>query len=320
MAIDYGLKLLVDLFWKDLLNFFEEIGLIASTKDSEILGPVEVTVQERPLRIDYIIRIGNRYLILESKSGYDVLDDDDVFRLTLYAMGISRRYKIPMLELPERVIIIALVPSARNIKYTYHKIRHGIFLLKGLLDIYVLCVEEIELKEDVFWLGIISKNLREKVFRIAMEKENFKTIGIILFIDRELRRLIMSDESVLREALIEIGESIGFGKLFDMLAKDEKVIEEALTEIGKKIGFAKLIKMLAIDEKHIEEALTEIGKKIGFKKLIKILVRDEETLKKTLTEIGETIGYDKFVRIIISILRNVDSKLLDKLLDALKQE
>jgi len=267
VAIDYSFKLLIDVNWLRLLGFFKVQKLVGGYESIELLGPSEVVIQERPLRIDYVFKLDDNFLLLEVKSENDILDDDDMYRLMLYALGIGKRYRIPMYELKDRVSIIVLAPSRKNLRVDTKKLRQGIYRLEAPINITALCVEEVELDEDVMWMGIISSRLRRKILDVAVKKRNLKILGILYIIDRELRSLIMSEwKELLEEALRELGETIGYGNLLQIIAGDSRRLEEALRELG------------------------------------------------------ETMGYEKLMDIFIAILKKVDSNLIRKLRDKLKEE
>ena len=256
MAIDYSFKLLIDMYWLRLLEFLKGKKMVNKFASIELLGPSEVVIQERPLRIDYAFRLDNNFLLLEVKSENDILNGDDMYRLMLYALGIGKRYNIPLHELKDRVSIIVLAPSRKNLRVDLEKLRPGIYRLKAPINITALCVEEVELDEDVMWMGIISSRLRRKLLDVAVRKRNLKILGILYIIDRELRSLIMSEwRELLEEALRELGETIGYGNLLQILAGDSRKLEEALRELGETIGFDKLMDIIITMLKKVDSNL-----------------------------------------------------------------
>jgi len=163
VAIDYSFKLLIDLYWIKLLGFLRDEKMVRSYASIELLGPSEVVIQERPLRIDYVFKLDDNFLLLEVKSENDTLDNDEIYRLMLYALGIGKRYNVPLHELKDRVSIIVLAPSRKNLHVELKELKRGIYKLEAPINISALCVEEVELNDDVMWMGIISSRLRRKL-------------------------------------------------------------------------------------------------------------------------------------------------------------
>jgi len=68
MAIDYGFKVFLELYSTEFARLIVEMGVLEKSEPVKALGPVELTVQERPLRVDFVISVGEKFVVVESKS------------------------------------------------------------------------------------------------------------------------------------------------------------------------------------------------------------------------------------------------------------
>ena len=291
MAIDFGLKLLLDMYWRSLIDYLVDEGIMKKPLTSEVIGPVEVTIQRRPLRIDYLVRVEDKFLILEVKSGKDIIANMDEYKLMLYSIGVGMRYEVPAHELDERVTIVILVPSRENLRVPIREIKKGIYALKIPFNTLALCVEEAKITGDIVWMTMISTKLRRRLFQRALKMRNFKIIGILLLIDEDIRRVIMSEpREIVREAIRDI---------FTSLSGEKDLIRGMIKDIFMS---------LSGDKEMISEVLKEI---------LTTLSGDKEMISEALKRMGELIGYEKLIEIIISIMREVDSKFIKKLKEEL---
>ena len=68
MAIDYGLKTFLGFYSRSFIRFLHKLGVLKEVREVNTIGPLELTIQERPLRIDFVILVGQTYIIIEGKS------------------------------------------------------------------------------------------------------------------------------------------------------------------------------------------------------------------------------------------------------------
>ena len=272
MAIDFGLKILFDWYWRLFIEYLGTMGIIKRPSESGAIGPIEVMIQKGPLRIDYLIRTDNKYIIVESKSGKDTITSDDEYKLILYSVGVGRKYGIPAYELQEKLLIVILITSRENIKVPARKIQKGVYALKMPFNAIAICVEEAEIAEDAIWITIISPKLRKKLLQHALEKGKVKIIGTLILIDRDIRRLMMKQtKELIREAILEIGAAVGYGELLAVLG-EAMGYDELLEVLGKAMGY--------------DELLEALGEKVGYEKLIEIVL---SILKKKDTKLIEAL-------------------------------
>ncbi len=261
--MDFGLKILFDWYWRLFLEYLSMIGIVETSIESEAIGPIEVTVQKGPLRIDYLIRIEDKYIIIESKSGKDTITSEDEYKLILYSVGVGRKYGIPAHKLYERLLIVILVPSRENIKVPKKRIQRGIYALEIPLNAIAICVEEAEIPEDAIWITMISPRLRKKLLEHALEKRKIKIIGTLILLDRDIRRIMMSREKeIIREAIREIGEAVGYDELLTVIG-EAMGYDELLTVIGEAMGYERLIEtIISILRKKDKKLIEKLRKRL----------------------------------------------------------
>ena len=245
MAIDYGFKLALDIFGDFFIRFLEERGLVKNVQFIRSYGPVEITVQKRPLRTDYVFCINDYlYVIIEAKSEKDHVEDEDIFKVLLYTIGIAMRKRIPPKDLGNQFLVTIIAPYRKNFRCELNMISAGIYHIPTVIPIYALVVEEIKLEEEIIWFKVLSKSGRQELYRYALEKGIFKILGILILIDEDIRRLAMTDEKIIGEAIREIGETLGYDKLIRIFAEHEEELVKVLREIGETLGYDKLIRII----------------------------------------------------------------------------
>ena len=177
MAIDYGLKTFLEFYSKEFIEFIYRLGILKRADRIKSYGPIELMVQERPLRIDFVMAVGEAYIIIEGKGEGDYITSEDLYRLLLYSVGLAKKESVPLTEMNKRIITIIITPSTRNIKVPISKTRPGVYLVDIPTITYLLVVDELKLEPQILWLKVLSKEGRLELYGHALRKRYLKIYG-----------------------------------------------------------------------------------------------------------------------------------------------
>jgi len=248
-------------------------------------------VQERPLRIDFVIAVGETYIVIEGKSEGDYITSEDLYRLLLYSVGLAKKESVPPTEINERIITIIITPSTRNIRIPISKIHSGVYLVDIPTTTYLLVVDELELEPQILWLKVLSREGRLELYRHALRKRYLKIIGVLVLIDSTIRSIAMTEE---------------------------KMISKALHELGQAMGYEKLLRIFAESEEDFLRMIRKLGEALGYDKLLQIFVENGEEISKALNKLANEIGYEKVIEIVLNMLKDLPPGAKKKIAEKLK--
>ncbi len=61
MAIDYGFKTLISMYYVEFVEYIKQLGIVRVEGQVRVLGSLELVIQERPLRLDFALGVGENH-------------------------------------------------------------------------------------------------------------------------------------------------------------------------------------------------------------------------------------------------------------------
>jgi len=91
-------------------------------------------------------------------------------------------------------LAVIIAPYRKNFACKLSAVSAGVYNIPTIIPMYAIVIDEVDLGDEIIWLKILSRSGRLELYRYALEKGIFKIVGILILIDREIRRLAVTDE------------------------------------------------------------------------------------------------------------------------------